>query len=201
MENLLRKLPIFKTAIILLVSFQTAYAQHTWTKSLIPDFAGVQYAGSIGYVSIHTGYNFFHDKTDLSFHYGYVPEAKGGELHISAVKFEYRPFSIKLGDKLIFHPLNPVVFLSYTFGKNFGLSFDRDQYPKGYYFWSPALREHLGLSTELKLMGDKSSRIKSISLYTEANTNDLYMVSWFENRTSSPITKIFHLGFGLRMNF
>jgi hypothetical protein len=201
MENLLQRLLIFKTTILLLFGFQTAFAQHGLPKALIPDFVGVQYAGSIGYMSIHTGYNFFKDKTALSFHYGYVPEVKGGELHISAIKFEYKPFNIKLGNKLVLQPLNPVVFLSYTFGKNFGLSFDRDQYAKGYYFWSPALREHLGLSSELKILGDKSSKIKSISIYTEANTNDLYMISWFENRTTTPIYEIFHLGFGVRMNF
>lgn len=200
MENLLHRLSIF-SILFLAAGFQKTYAQRSVLKFLTPDYAELQYAGSIGYMSTGIGYQLGKEKTTLSFHYGYVPELKGGELHIAAVKFQYKPFAIRIKDKLTFYPINPGVFLSYTFGKQFGLSFDDDQYTKGYYFWSPALREHISLSSELKIMGDKSSTIKSISLYTEANTNDLYMISWFENRTTTPIQEIFHLGFGVRMYF
>ncbi|WP_442588224.1 hypothetical protein ACSBL2_19455 [Pedobacter sp. AW31-3R] len=197
----MHKLLIF-SIILMVPGFQKAMAQKSFAKFLTPDYAELQHAGSIGYMSAGIGYNLSKkERTALSFHYGYVPEVKGGELHIAAVKFQYKPFAIRIKDKLTFYPVNPGVFLSYTFGKQFGFSFDDDQYPKGYYFWSPALREHISLSSELKIMGDKTSRIKSISLYTEANTNDLYMISWFENRTTTPIQEIFHLGFGVRMYF
>jgi hypothetical protein len=185
--------------ILPLLSLST-FAQRTFKQRITPRHVGIQYAGSIGYASVGFGYDLF-NKTELSFHYGYVPEVKGGELHIVALKFQYKPFNIRLNKGLVFHPINPVVFASYTMARNFSFEFDADQYPKGYYFWSPALREHLGLSTELEILGDKSSKIKSISLYTEANTNDLYMVSWYENRTTTPVTKIFRLGFGIKMNF
>jgi len=192
---------IFAFAIAAMFCARPVFAQHSLGKALRPDEVGIQYSGSIGYMSIGVGYNLLKEKTLLSFHYGYVPEDKGGELHIAAVKFQYKPFTIHISDKVIFHPVNPTVFASYTFGKQFGLKFDRDQYAKGYYFWSPALREHLAFSSEFKILGDKSSKIKAISLYTEANTNDLYMISWFENRTTTPINDIFHLGFGVKMIF
>jgi len=201
MENSVRKPLLFSVIFILLFGVNTAVGQSPFIKAIIPDQVNLQYAGSIGYMSTGVGYNLFKEKAALSFHYGYVPEVKGGELHITAVKFEYKPWAIRIKDKLVFHPINPVVFLSYTLGKNFGLGFDRDQYVKGYYFWSPALREHLGVSSELKILGDRSSKIKAISLYTEANTNDLYLISWYENRTTTPIYQIFHLGFGMRMYF
>jgi hypothetical protein len=200
MENLPRK-PLIFSFLLFLFTQQTAFSQNKLLKALVPDQIGIQYAGSIGYASLGIGYNLFGEKTTLSFHYGYVPEVKGGELHIAAVKFEYKPFAIAIGKGLIFHPLNPVIFASYTVGKNFAFKFDRDQYADDYYFWSPALRGHLGFSSELKILGDGTSKIKSVSLYTETNTNDLYMVSWYANRTSIPIYKIFHLGFGVRMNF
>lgn len=202
MENLLHKLLPFKIAVLLLISPQITFAQKSLVSLLIPDYLEIQHAGSIGYMSAGIGYRLSpREKTTLSFHYGYVPEPKGGELHIAAVKFEYKPFAIHIKDKLIFYPVNPGIFLSYTFGEQFGLTFDQDQYNKGYYFWSPALREHLSFSSELKIMGDGSSKIRAISLYTEANTNDLYLISWYENRTKTPIYQIFHLGFGVRMNF
>lgn len=201
MENLVHKLLPFNIALFLLISFQTTFAQHSIAKILTPDYVEMQYAGSIGYMSTGIGYRLSPEKTTLSFHYGYVPEVKGGELHIAAVKFEYKPVSIRIKDKLIFHPINPGVFLSYTFGEQFGLKFDNGKYLNGYYFWSPALREHISFSSEVQILGDGSSRIKSVSLYTEANTNDLYMISWWENRTKTPIFQIFHLGFGVRMSF
>jgi len=201
MNNLPRKPLIFKFSFFLLIGLQTAVGQTSFVKAIVPDQVNLQYAGSIGYMSIGAGYNLFNEKAALSFHYGYVPEVKGGELHITAVKFEYKPFAIRIKDKLVFHPVNPVIFASYTMGKNFGLSFDRNQYAKGYYFWSPALREHIGITSELKILGDRSSKIKAISIYTEANTNDLYLISWYANRTSTPFYEIFHLGFGMRMYF
>lgn len=168
---------------------------------ITPDQVILQYAGSIGYMSAGIGYNLLKDKTTLSFHYGYVPETKGGQLHIAAVKFNYRPFSVHLGKQLIFYPVNPVAFFSYTFGQDFGYRFDNELYAKGYYFWSPALREHLGISSELKILGDRSSKIRSISLYGEANTNDLYAVNWYHDRKGIPFTDIFRLGFGIRVGF
>jgi hypothetical protein len=202
MINLLQQKYPFSIALLVisLLLTQDIFAQRSFTQRITPRHIALQYAGSIGYTSVGFGYDLF-KKTELSFHYGYVPEVKGGELHIVALKFQYKPFNIHLTKGLVFHPINPVVFASYTMARNFSFGFDADQYPKGYYFWSPALREHLGVSTELEILGDKSSRIKSISLYTEANTNDLYMVSWYENRTTTPVTKIFRLGFGIKMNF
>jgi hypothetical protein len=202
MQHLTRKLSPSKVFIFIsIMGVLNAKGQAKFVKALIPDQAIIQYAGSIGYLSAGLGYNFFKERSVLSFHYGIVPVNKGGELNIVAVKFDYRPFSIKIGDHLLFHPVNPVIFLSYTLGNDFRFRFNQDQYTKGYYFWSPALREHLGVSSELKLLGDNSSKIKSISIYAEANTNDLYMVSWYANRTSTPIYKIFHTGFGLKINF
>jgi hypothetical protein len=199
-KHLVQRLLIFKVFLLILLT-NGAYAQEKLIRTLTPDQVVIQYAGSIGYFSLGAGYNFFKDKSTLSFHYGHVPENKGGTLNIAAVKFDYKPFSIVINDKITFLPVNPVFFLSYTFGKDFGLRFNRDQYAKGYYFWSPALREHLGLNSEVRLLGDKSSKIKSVSIYAEANTNDLYMISWYENRTTTPIYEIFHLGFGVKLNF
>jgi hypothetical protein len=176
-------------------------AQSRFVKAIIPDQAIVQYAGSIGYLSAGIGYNFFKEKSSLSFHYGYVPKNKGGELNIAALKFDYKPFSIRLGDQLVFHPINPVAFVSYTFGQQFGFEFDSEVYADGYYFWSPALREHLGVTSELKILGDGSTKIRSVSLYAEANTNDLYAINWYHDRKGIAFTDIFRLGFGIKMNF
>lgn len=187
----------------LLLGSNVSKSQSQFMKSFIPDFVGLQYAGSIGYISGSAGYHFFGDRTNLNVNYGYIPQNKGGEMHIVAAKFEYKPFSIRVKDNIIIHPINPSVFLSYTFDKKLDFNFDTDQYPKGYYFWSEAFRKHVAFSTEVKLLNAKktAAKINAVSLYMEANTNDLYLISWFENRTSIPFTDIFKFGYGVRVYF
>jgi hypothetical protein len=192
---------LFRILLVICCSAPGLRAQNRFVKAIIPDQAIVQYAGSIGYISAGIGYNFFKEKSTLSFHYGYVPENKGGQLDIAAIKFDYKPFTIRLGKQLVFHPINPVAFVSYTFGQDFGFEFDSEVYADGYYFWSPALREHLGITSELKILGDGSSKIRSVSLYAEANTNDLYAINWYHDKKGIGFINIFRLGFGLKMNF
>lgn len=187
---------------VLILTHTFAFAQNKFAKAIKPDFVVLQYAGSIGYMSAGVGYNFFNEKTSASLHYGFVPESKGGNLNILTTKFDYKPFNINLKkDKISLKPINPVAFVSYTLGRNFDKKFDPNQYPDGYYFWSTAIKIHMGISSELQIMGDTKSAIKSISLYAEANTNDLYAISWFENRTTTPFENIFKLGYGIKLNF
>lgn len=200
MDNLMLKKLTFSLILISCTIF--AQAQESFWKKLVPDQASLQYAGSIGFISAGAGYDLFHEKAELSFHLGYVPESLGGELTMFAAKFRYKPFTIRTkNEKLIIQPFNPVFFPSYTFGQNFDFKFEKPQYRKGYYFWSSALRLHLGASTEIKLLQMPQSKIKWIGLYAEANTNDLYLVSWFKNRTSTPFYRMFKMGYGVKMGF
>lgn len=186
---------------VLLFLGKISFAQNKFLNTITPNHINLQYAGSIGFLSLGAGYDLFNEKAELSFHIGYVPESLGGELTMAAIKFHYKPFNIPVGDKILIKPFNPVFFPSYTIGENFDLQFDAPQYRKGYYFWSSALRLHLGASTEIKLLNKPNSKIKDLSIYAEANTNDLYAISWFRNRTSSPFYKMFRLGYGVKVHF
>ncbi|RZL59752.1 MAG: hypothetical protein EOO93_15510 [Pedobacter sp.] len=179
----------------------SALAQSKFWKSLIPDQAGLQYAGSIGFISAGAGYDLLNEKAALNFNVGYIPESLGGELTIISVKFQYKPFNIPIGDKIIIQPFNPVFFPSYTLGQNFDFKFEKPKYQEGYYFWSSALRLHLGASTEVKILNKPDAKIKALSLYAEANTNDLYLLSWFKNRTYTPFYRMFKMGYGVKMYF
>jgi len=179
----------------------SALAQSKFWKSLIPDQAGLQYAGSIGFISAGAGYDLLNEKAALNFNVGYIPESLGGELTIISVKFQYKPFNIPIGDKIIVQPFNPVFFPSYTLGQNFDFKFEKPKYQEGYYFWSSALRLHLGASTEVKILNKPDAKIKALSLYAEANTNDLYLLSWFKNRTYTPFYRMFKMGYGVKMYF
>ncbi len=201
MEKLLHRKLIFSLIPILLFCSMPSFAQRSFLACIQPDQVNMQYAGSIGYLSGGIGYNFFKEKTTLSFHYGYVPKNKGGWMSIFTAKFEYKPFAIKIKDKFIIHPINPVFFPSYASGDNFDYEFKTSQYRKGYYFWSSALRLHLGAGTEVKILNNNNAIFKAVSVYAETNTNDLYAISWFKNRTSTPFYAMFKLGYGVRVNY
>lgn len=196
----------FKFSIFFLLitaSFISARAQSF--KFLVPDEAIVQYAGSIGYVSAGAGYEIFGNKRgNLSFHYGYVPESKGGELHITTVKLSYKPWLVRLKEWGKLYPFNPGFFASYTFHKDLSLFFPSGQYPGDYYYWSEAIRPHLSVSTELEVKPPgplKNTGISALGFYVEANTNDFYLINYLQNVPALQLVDIFQLGIGLRAKF
>ncbi|NRF37844.1 hypothetical protein HQN83_03905 [Pedobacter sp. LMG 31643] len=174
-------------------------------KFLIPDEAIVQYAGSIGYFSGGVGYELFGNKRgNLDLLYGFVPGSKGGVLNIATAKFGYRPWSIKVKDWGKFYPFNPAIFATYTFHKDLSFKFPSGQYAHDYYYWSEALRPHLAFSSEIELDAKKLLKnigIRAIGLYIEANTNDFYLINYFQNTSALTVTDIFQLGIGMRVKF
>ncbi len=191
------------TALLLLLGTMKIYAQAF--KTLIPDAATVQFAGSIGFISVGAGYELFNNKRgNLDFNYGYVPASKGGQLHIISTKFAYRPFEIRIKNFAKVYPINPGIFISYTINKDLPIKFSGSQYEHGYYWWSPALRPHLSCSSEIEFNTEKDwnkSEIKSISIYSEVNTNDYYTINYIHNTNSLSIGDIFQVGLGLRIKF
>lgn len=193
---------------MLLFLAQTAKAQEDSIRPkhwIIPKSAITQYAGSIGFFSAGIGYNVNRSgNSTLDLHYGHVPASKGGSLHIITAKFAYRPFHIKINNNTTLSPLNPGFFLSYHAGSNFDSTWDDDNYPKGYYWWSTAFRPHISLSNELSFKSEKILKltgIKKLSFYSEFNTNELYFVSFFQNSRYLGLNDIFKLGFGTRIYF
>lgn len=187
------------SAFLLLLIATKSKAQ--WIERLKPDYVVLQHAGSIGYLNVGAGYDLFrNNRGNIELNFGIVPENKGGPLHILSTKFAYRPFEIKVKDKVKIYPFNPGAFLSYHLDKQFSFQFDRDQYEKGYYPWPSALRAHISVSNEVKF---KVKKLKDITLYSEFNASDLYLVSLFyiNNRESLSPADIIKLGIGIKVGF
>ena len=200
MESL--KQSLFLIKVLILIPF---FLKAQDRNKLVPDAVLIQHAGSIGYLSAGVGYELFkNNKGSLDLLYGYVSQTEGGKLDIATVKFSYRTFSIHIKDAAVIYPFNPGAFFSYTFSENLSFAFDRQQYGKGYYGWSEAFRSHLSVSNELELNGSKlfgDQKIKAIVIYSEFNSNDLYLVSWATNTDGLSLADIFKFGVGVRVKF
>jgi hypothetical protein len=168
---------------------------------LTPDFAVVQYAGSIGMMSVGTGYDIFRERSRFSIHYGSVPESRGGLLHIVTGKLLFIPWHVPVSNRLSLNPLDAGLMITYHFGDTFKAHWPGSLEPKGYYWWPAAWRAHLAFETSATYHYPEKNRLQSLTPYLEFNTNDLYLVSFIQNTQSLRISDIFKLGAGVRLRF
>jgi hypothetical protein len=62
----------------------------------------------------------------------------------------------------------------------------------------------LALSGEVKIKTltlFKNEQLKSVSVYYEINTNDVYLINYVQNKRYLHITEIFKAGIGIRVSF
>lgn len=193
----------FKAAAVISLLFMSLRADAQ--SFLVPDEVIVQHAGSIGYFSAGAGYKLFkNERANLDLLYGFVPASKGGKLHIVTAKFAYKAIVVKLNKIGTLYPLNPGFFITYTAHEDLQLKFSKDNWPKGYYYWSEAIRPHISFSNEIEFSEPKFIKevgLKSISLYSEFNSNEWYLVNFFQNAPEVSVTDVFKLGIGLRVRF
>ena len=167
----------------------------------LPDFGVVQYAGSIGFVSVGAGYDVFKSKARFSMHYGFIPSTKGGPLNVLTTKFFYKPKYYSLSNRLKLNPFDIGIMGSFHYGDNFEERWPDGVHPKGYYWWHPAIRLHIAMETSLTYLFPKDHRFTSITGYYEFNTNELYLVSYIKNARTIKPWDIVKLGAGVRVSF
>ena len=160
----------------------------------------VQFAGSTAFLNAGVVKRMLNEKMESGLMYGHTPGIFGGPLHSATVKFLYNPWQIRAARKILVEPLQPGVFLCQHFGKNFHEFWSRQQYPRGYYWWPRSLRRHLFISSAVSY-DPGINTIRSISVYFETNTNDLYLASYLNKRNykSLSIYDIIFFGVGLKV--
>lgn len=164
----------------------------------MPDFQTFQVAGSIGYMSVGVGNSIMKEKARVSLHYGIMPVDKGGQFHIATAKFFYSPLQWKYRRNVQINPLDVGAFVSYHFGSAFSSSWSGQRYPRGYYWWRTAWRFHAGIENSITLIPNRSI-FRSVTIFSELNTNELYAVSYFQNMESLSLRDIMKLGLGVRV--
>jgi hypothetical protein len=167
---------------------------------LVPDFTTVQYSGSIGYFSAGVGYDVLKSKARFSAHYGIVPKFRGASLNVLSAKLFFKPTTLTIWNRVRMNPVDIGLISSFHFGDDLEKQL-REGRPKGYYWWRPALRAHLGMESSVTYEFKKNHSLKSITGYVEVNTNELYFLSFAQNIDRVRVCDIIKVGTGARIYF
>jgi hypothetical protein len=158
-----------------------------------------QYGGSIGLVA--GGY---HRRTAREHFgggllYGYLPRAFGGPLHTVTLAFSLEPWQVPLGAHLRWTPLRAGAFIVLALGPGWHVV-RPPYYEPGYYWWSTNFRQHLQVGTALRTRLH-AGPFSHAAIWFQANTNDLYLSSWWPNRATIALGEIIHFGAGVDLYF
>jgi len=208
------KLPNFKKfylSIILLAFSCTVFSQEgyerrvekyqdQWSK-LIPTHTKLQYAGGMGLLSIGAGWDYGKNnqwETDVFF--GYLPKysTKKGKITFT-LKQNFIPWNKRLNDHFSLDPLACGLYVNTIFDGDFWVS-EPEKYPSGYYSFSTKMRFNIYLGQRITFHIPQNKRFfsKSLTLFYEISSNDLYIVSAFTNSYLKP-TDYLRLSFGLKV--
>lgn len=176
--------------------------QVRWNR-LVPRYQKIQYAGSMGLISVGVGWDYGRKKQwETDFFLGYLPRFDGDKGHVTmTLKENYIPWKVNIGQsRWRVEPFTASLYVNKIFGDEFWMK-DPDRYPsKSYYGVATNLRFNLafgqGVSMRFKPVG-LSSRIK---FFYEFATNDLYIISYFTNKYLR-VPDIFNLSVGIKLQF
>ena len=188
---------IFSVLILL-----TAKGQEKEVKNkALPDHIKLQYAGSIGFLSLGAGYETGNKKFEFDLYYGYVPESVGGvEIHTLTGKTTFLPFKESTNKTVTINPLTLGAYVAYTFGDQYFL-FAPEKYPLSYYDYPTAL--HVGgfIGGRITKHAKKKQLFSRIGLYYEIGTTDKEFISYYHNREALKFTDILNIGIGIKGSF
>lgn len=166
----------------------------------LPSHVVLQTGGGLGMVAGGAGFT-LKDRLELDVLVGYVPEKHAGSaLSLASAKLLYSPWTLPIKDKWSVKPLTVGGYISYTHGT---INDEKpNQYPKGYYWFSTDTRigPVLGSRLSYALPPTASGYARNLSAYYELSTNDLYLVSYVQNRKSLSPADILVLSLGLKLD-
>lgn len=171
-----------------------------WDK-LIPHYFKTQFAGGMGFLSIGSGWDYGKRRqweTDVFL--GFVPQFSGNRSSATfTLKQNYIPWKIPLNKRFGVEPLTTGIYLNKLFADNFWTR-EPHKYGGSYYKFTTAVRLHAFVGQRLWINMNEKRRMDSIVLFYEVSTNDLYLMSAFNNHNIKP-HQIMVLSFGVKLQF
>ena len=189
---------IFVIQLAILLLLLSPYAVYSQEHYFSPYQAKLQYAGSIGFLSVGFGRTFFREKLETDLFVGYLPERIGGDrIWTTALKTTFLPFKPVPLKSLDWQPLRTGLQLSYTFGDEYFIFEHHDKYRKGYYGFPTAVHLYLHLGGQVDFA--RVEKLKRLGLYYEVNSSAEYLISYIQNPRYLGPGKIFNLALGMRV--
>lgn len=168
--------------------------------ALIPSHAKLQFAGSMGFLSLGFGWDYGkRHQFDADILFGFIPKYSGERVRFTlTLKQNYYPWRISLGKGFYFIPLSMGIYLNTILSDQYWVRAP-DRYPKGYYWFSTRVRTNvcLGEAITWEIPAERRRSAAAVSLYYEVGTNDFLIVSAWGNRQIK-LHDIFHLSIGLK---
>lgn len=168
-----------------------------WEK-MIPKYQVLQFAGSIGLVSLGTGWDYGKSKQwETDFLLGIIPRFSSDQTKVTLTLREcYMPWKVRLKGGWDFKPFSVSVGMSTVLDDDFWVK-EPEKYPTPYYKFSTRVRFLLSVGQRFTLHQGKDMWFKRISFYYELGTCDLYLISAFTNKYLKP-GDILNLSFGIK---
>ena len=175
---------------------------HRFWSSLIPNQTKVQYAGSIGVVSLGLGWHYGkkHHRWETDFMVGYLPRFESATPKVTlTLKQSYIPFRLNLYGNMKFEPLSCGIFFNTILGHRFWTK-EPAKYPHHYYGFPTRIRTNIFIGERLRyeIPNSKRKHSNAVSLYYELSTCDLYLVSYVPN-SRIPLKDILSLSLGAKV--
>ncbi|MEG1563195.1 MAG: hypothetical protein RR365_05645 [Bacteroides sp.] len=171
-----------------------------WEK-LIPTHTKMQFAGNMGVISFGTGWDYGKKnqwETDVFF--GLLPRYSSKKAKLTmTLKQNYLPWNLPVGRNFSVEPLACGIYFNTVFGDQFWVQ-EPERYPEGYYGFSSKIRTNVfvGQRITYDIALNHRYRAKSVTLYYELSSSDLYIISAINNHYLRPRDYL-SLSFGVKL--
>lgn len=172
----------------------------TFWQKLIPQYQKIQFAGSIGLISLGMGWDYGkHNQWETDMLFGFIPRFSSDEAKLTfTLKQNYIPWEVRLSDRWRLEPLSTGIFLNTVLDNDFWVK-EPDKYPNHYYKFSTRLRFHAFLGQRLSLGVKRASPFKKITFFYELSSCDLYIITAVTNKCVG-LDDILSFSFGMKLN-
>ena len=176
---------------------RTALKYHKHWDILIPTQCVIQTCGNMGIVSLGLGWDYGkHRQWETHLLLGFIPRFDSSDSKLTlTLKENFIPWRKDIGKGWWFEPLECSLYVNTVFGHDFWV-----KQPTKYESGSTRIRPNIALGERIRfdIPDNKRKRIKSITLFYELGTNDIYFMRFYRNG-SAEFWDVFGLSFGAKL--
>lgn len=168
---------------------------------LMPTQTVIQTCGNMGIISLGIGWDYGkRSQWETHLLFGIVPKYDSDAIKMTiTLKENFIPWRKDWGKGWQFEPLECTLYLNTVLGHDFWTK-QPTKYESGYYPFSTRIRPNLGFGERFtyQIPNNRRKRVKSLTLFYELSTNDIYFMRFYRNGNAG-FWDVFGLSFGAKM--